>query len=139
MKLLGIGILSIVLIGMSCSSSKKKQYSQSNQSKTMQLIIIHGYGDSTETVSDNATDKQIIQVMNDIDWNNFNQVILNIDDKNSLGVGGNIGSDGLAAYYMENGQEYISVNPPSSVEQMLEILLAYHAGGDAFKQIIPFD
>ena len=97
-------------------------------------MIIHGYGDSEEIVSDSTTIEHINQVMARLDWNKFYNVQLTIDDDNWLAVGGSLGEDGLAIIYSEKGEQFVAVDPPKTIDQMTKVLESYLKGDGQFEK-----
>jgi hypothetical protein len=99
----------------------------------MKLTVIANYGSEVKEISSSTTVEQIVQTMDSINWNNFHQVVLSINDHSWIEVGGNLTDDGLSVIYEENGRQYIIDEPPSSVAGMKKILLSYYAGDGQFK------
>lgn len=135
MKKLNSILITLILVAtVSCLTNKKSDMTNTKNIPEMQLVILHDYGDSEEIVSENATIEIIDKVMEQIDWDNFNNVILSIDDNNWIMVGGSLGEDGLAIVYSENGNEFISDFPPETVTQMIKVLHSYLKGDGLFKK-----
>jgi hypothetical protein len=99
----------------------------------MKLTVIANYGSDVNEISSSVTVEKIEQTMNSINWNNFHQVVLSLNDHSWIEVGGNLTDDGLSVTYEENGRQYIIDQPPSSVDGMIKILLSYYAGDGRFK------
>ena len=100
----------------------------------MELTVVYGYGESTELISNHSTEQQIKDLMNRLDWSQFTNVLLSIDDVNWISVGGSLGEDGLSIIYSERGEQFVSDIPPDSVEQMTKVLLSYLNQDDQFKK-----
>ncbi len=133
-------LFSLILVAtFSCSKNKKSEASNITNSTQMQLTIFHGYGDSEETVSESATIELVNQVMERLDWNKFTNVQLTIDDNNWLSVGGSLGSDGLSVIYSENGEQFVTVDPPETEEQMTKVLRSYLNDDGQFKKDWKFE
>lgn len=122
-------ILSILIIG--CSGKKNNE--SKNIPTKMELLVISNYGSDEKLISDSTNIGQIKETMNGIDWNEFHQVILSIDNNNWIEVGGNLNEDGLSSVFEENGKQFIINKPPSSVDHMTKILLSYFNGDGKFK------
>ena len=99
-------ILILSLLVIACSEKKNKTTKQ-NQIKK-ELMLLSNYGAEEKIISDSTTIKQIKNTMNELDWNNFHQVILSTDNSNWIEVGGNLNEDGLSSMYEENGKQFIS-------------------------------
>ncbi len=105
----------------------------------MKLTIIENYGSRVKEISQNANIHEITNTMNSINWKNFHEVVLTIDKNNWIDVSGNLTDDGLSVVYAEDKTQYIIVDPPTTVEQMIAILLSYHAGDGRFKRENKFE
>jgi len=130
-------ILMLSLLLISCSEKKNKTAKQ-NQTK-MELMLLSNYGAEEKKISDSTTIEQIKSTMNELDWNNFHQVILSSDNTNWIEVGGNLNEDGLSSMYEEDGKQFIINEPPSSVEHMTEILISYFNGDGKYKKENKFE
>tara|TARA_R110001606_G_scaffold278147_4_gene426380 strand:+ start:284 stop:697 length:414 start_codon:yes stop_codon:yes gene_type:complete len=130
-------ILILSLLVIACSEKKNKTTKQ-NQTK-MELMLLSNYGAEEKIISDSTTIKQIKNTMNELDWNNFHQVILSTDNSNWIEVGGNLNEDGLSSMYEENGKQFIINEPPSSVEHMTKILISYFNGDGKYKKENKFE
>lgn len=105
----------------------------------MKLSVIADYGSKLKEISQNTNAHEITDIMNSINWKNFHQVVLTKDKNNWIEVGGNITDDGLSVIYAEDKTQYIIVDPPTSVEQMITILHSYHAGDSRYKSENKFE
>ena len=130
-------ILILSLLVIACSEKKNKTTKQ-NQTK-MELMLLSNYGAEEKIISDSTTIEQIKNTMNELDWNNFHQVILSTDNSNWIEVGGNLNEDGLSSMYEENGKQFIINEPPSSVEHMTKILISYFNGDGKYKKENKFE
>ena len=130
-------ILILSLLVIACSEKKNKTTKQ-NQIKK-ELMLLSNYGAEEKIISDSTTIKQIKNTMNELDWNNFHQVILSTDNSNWIEVGGNLNEDGLSSMYEENGKQFIINEPPSSVEHMTKILISYFNGDGKYKKENKFE
>lgn len=128
-------ILSLLVIG--CTVNKEKTTKKSYEK--MELTVLSNYGAEEKIISDNTTIEQIRETMKELDWNDFHQVILLIDNSNWIEVGGNLNEDGLSSIYEENGKQFIINKPPSSVEHMTEILISYFNRDGKFKKENKFE
>lgn len=99
----------------------------------MKLTALSNYGSKTNEISTFVTIDQIKETMNSINWKDFHQVILEKNNSDYLEVSGNITDDGLSVMYQEKGKQYFIANPPTTVAQMIIILLSYHSGDEKFK------
>lgn len=130
-----IFVLSLLLIG--CTNTRKNVATQIQ--RKMELMVLSNYGAQEKLVSDNPTVEEIIKTMNEINWNNFHQVVLSTDNNNWIEVSGKLNDDGLSSMYEENGQQFVINEPPSSVEHMTEILVSYFDGDGKFKIVNRFE
>lgn len=128
-------ILSLLVIG--CTDNKEKTTKKTHEK--MELTVLSNYGAEEKIISDNTTIEQIRETMKELDWNDFHQVVLSIDNSNWIEVGGNLNEDGLSSMYEENGKQFVINKPPSSVEHMTEILISYFNGDGKFKKENKFE
>ena len=128
-------ILSLLVIG--CTVNKGKTTKKSHEK--MELTVLSNYGAEERIISDNTTIEQIRETMKELDWNDFHQVVLSIDNSNWIEVGGNLNEDGLSSMYEENGKQFVINKPPSSVEHMTEILISYFNEDVKFKKENKFE
>lgn len=129
-----IGINLILILGtllMGCSDKKNNE--PKNIRTKMELLVISNYGSDEKLISDSTNIGQIKETMNGINWNEFHQVILSINNNNWIEVGGNLSEDGLSSVFEENGKQFIINKPPSSIDHMTKILLSYFNGDGKFK------
>ncbi|WP_179321128.1 hypothetical protein [Winogradskyella helgolandensis] len=128
-------ILSLNLIN--CSGNKNIKNDKSKIK--MELMVLSNYGADEKIISNSTTIEQIKSTMNELNWNNFHQVVLSTNDSNWIEVGGNLNEDGLSSMYEENGKQFIINEPPSSKKHMTEILISYFKGDGKFKRENKFE
>lgn len=99
----------------------------------MKLLLTKGWTGEQELISDNPTEKDVSELLNSLDWQDFNSVQLQLDSKNFLDVSGNLNPDGLSILFEEHGTQYISDEAPESIAQLEETLRLYLKGDKRFK------
>ncbi|MEM9671538.1 MAG: hypothetical protein AAF992_03040 [Bacteroidota bacterium] len=99
----------------------------------MKLVLGKGWDIAEEQVSDNPTEHLIEEVVNSLDWQNFNSITLVKNNVNWLSVSGNISNDGLAIVIEEDGTSNVSERPPETIDELIKILQAYLQGDEQFK------
>lgn len=126
MRIYFVFIISLFIV--SCGNKEEEQLK-------MQLKVLSNYGTEEQIISDSTTMGEIKFTMWDIDWNNFHQVILFIDDTHWLEVSGNLQEDGFSAKYQENTKQFVIKTPLNTVDEMIDILIAYLKEYKLFKNI----
>lgn len=91
----------------------------------MELLVLSDYGSKENLKKENPSESDIFNIMNTIDWNQFHQVCLFKNDYDWIEVGGNLKEDGLSAIYGKNNDQFVIDNAPTSVNQLIDILLCY--------------
>lgn len=125
-------IFYFLFFSLTLLSCNERSLDNSNN-KPLELMVLSDYGKEENIISKSTTKDQIDSIMTTLDWNEFHQVILSIDNENWIEVGGNIQEDGLAVLYEENGVRNIIKTPPNSVDEMTEILISYLVNDNKFK------
>ena len=138
--LIGLGLFlncSSVTKGKEESRVSKQKLSDATvteeHSRKLRLVVSYGFGDSSKTITENATTEIIKQTMKTIDWTQFHIVYLEDELDNSLDVGGSLYEDGLASGIHTYNSEILKVPPPKSVEEMTDILVTYLKGEKSLK------
>ena len=98
----------------------------------MKLWVLHDYGEREETITKTASLKDIENLMQKLNWNQFHQVILEKSNGDLMEVGGSF-EDGLAVVYQENDETYVITNPPTTVEEMTYFLRLYFDGNTEYR------
>jgi hypothetical protein len=97
------------------------------------ILILSDYG-SKEIMNQKSISIQIInESMSRIDWTKFHQVVLSKNENDWIEVGGNLTTDGLSCIYEENNEQFVIDTAPTTVEQMVDILVSYYNGDGKFK------
>lgn len=97
------------------------------------IRIFSNYGSKEIMNQKNISIQLIKESMNRLDWNNYHQVILSKNENDWIEVGGNLTIDGLSCMYEENNEQFVIDIAPTTVEQMIDILLSYYNGDEKFK------
>lgn len=100
----------------------------------MQLELIKGWDGSSDLISDKPTEPLIAELVNSLDWQQFNAVTLRVDHENWINVSGNLSEDGLALVYEENGDSTVSDVSPTTIEDLIKALQSYLKGDQQYKQ-----
>lgn len=99
----------------------------------MKLILTQGWTGKEKLISSSATEQEIRELLNSLDWQEFHWVQLEKDPDNWLAVSGNLAPDGLAIIYEEDATEFISNEAPETISQLEETLILYFKGDQRFK------
>lgn len=91
----------------------------------MRLLVSKASG-NLEILSEETSLTQANQVINSLDWKEFNIVTLEKDENNWLDVSGNLGEDGLSVSYSKNKYVKIFDDSPTSVSQVLELVQLFY-------------
>jgi hypothetical protein len=95
----------------------------------MRLEVISDYEGTTTEVSDRATPELIKYTMASLDWQRFHQVLLSKANGDWLEVGGSLNPDeGLSVMWEEAGEQKVIAQPPASVAELTDFLLAFLSG-----------
>ena len=97
----------------------------SQQQRTLKLVVTYDYGETLETISENTTPEIIQDLMQSINWNEFHIVQLEDKDGKALHVSGSLEEDGLASGYVTENDHLLKSVPPTSVEEMTTILIDF--------------
>ncbi|MCX2836871.1 hypothetical protein OQ279_01800 [Salinimicrobium sp. MT39] len=97
----------------------------SQQQRTLKLVVTYDYGETLETISENTTPEIIQDLMESINWNVFHIVQLEDKNGNALHVSGSLEEDGLASGYVTENDHLLKSVPPTSVEEMTTILIDF--------------
>ena len=99
----------------------------------MKLVLTKGWKGKKEIISGNPTEEVISELLNSLDWQEFNSVSLEQDSKNWIDVSGNLNQDGLAIVFEEHGTLFLSDEAPESIAQLEETLKLYLKYDKRFK------
>ena len=126
--------LILLLFSVNSASSDKKE------SNGMKLILLSDYGSSEKIISNEPTEKMIIELIDSLDWNNFYQVIIEKENKDYMEVSGSLDpADGLSALYQEKNKQYVIVNPPKTIEELKKIAISYFKNDKYWKNSIKWN
>jgi hypothetical protein len=101
---------------------------------SFRLTVISDYGENEQLISEAASNADVVEQMQSLDWNGFHQVILQQENGDLIEVGGSLNpDDGFSIIYLENEEEFVVKEPPTNVEQMLETLTLYLAADPRWK------
>ena len=102
----------------------------------MKLVVMSDYGKTERQVSSQATEQEVLQTMQSLDWSGFHQVVLHRPNGDWLEVGGSMDPlDGLSVMFEEGGKQLVIKEPPSTPEEMTQFLLGYLSCGDDWKKL----
>jgi hypothetical protein len=102
------------------------------------LLVLSGYQSEKEASYDNISVDRIHEIMNEIDWNIFHQVLIFRNDSEWIQAGGNLKEDGLSCMYEEFGEQFVIEQAPVSIDQLTEILVSYYLKDEHFKMRFEF-
>ena len=99
----------------------------------MKLSYVKGWEGEEQLITDQPTEAFISEFVNSLDWNDFNAVHLAKNDQNWINVSGNISPDGLSIVYEEGGEQHVAGRAPSSIQELIDVILSYYSGDEQFK------
>ncbi len=101
------------------------------------IHVISGFGEVHRLAASRATPQTIRDALQSVDWvHGFHQIVVVVTPGVSMEVGGSLDPQhGLSAMYENHakGVQAVITEPPSSVEEMQDILLSFIEGDDAWK------
>jgi hypothetical protein len=104
----------------------------------MELLVLSDYGSKENLKKENPSESEILDIMNSIDWNLFHQVCLSKNDYDWIEVSGNLNEDGLAVIYEKNNEQFVIDKAPTSINQLIEIILSYYKNDGQFNKKYKF-
>ncbi|MEM6894615.1 MAG: hypothetical protein AAF554_13065 [Bacteroidota bacterium] len=117
-------------------SWRTSSLSKQQEKRTLKLVVAYDSGQRLKTISENASQEIIKSTMESINWNEFHIVQLE-DNRNNdfkaLHVSGSLGADGLASGFVTENEHILLVEPPETVDQMIEILLDFLKGEETWR------
>lgn len=136
--LLILGIIFYDLKADTNSYGTDKSWRNSNLSKLqekrdLKLVVAYNYGQNLKTISEKATEEEIKNTMESINWYEFHIVQLVDEKENSLHVSGSLVEDGLSSGYVTTDNHILKASPPTSVEEMTEILIEFVKGEEIWR------
>ncbi|WP_100609987.1 hypothetical protein [Confluentibacter lentus] len=103
-----------------------------------EIEVISDYGSKPLLKQSITSIEIIIEIMNSLDWNDFQIVNLSKSCNDWISLSGNLSGDGLACVYKEKNQEFIIYSAPNTIQQMTEILVSYYKRDGEFKKKYKF-
>jgi len=106
--------------------------------KTIGIHLYSNFGSDYSVISNEISDDIIKQAIAKLDWQNgFHQVICTIEPGVLMEVGGSLNpTDGLSAMYRnyDDGVESVIAEPPETIDQMIDIIVLFSKGDDAWSK-----
>ena len=107
------------------------------------LHVLSDYGSGYEYVGENPSEETIRRTIRKLDWHDgLHQVVLVTSPGISLEVGGSLNpEDGLASVYrdLKNEVHRVTREPPTTVENMEDLLISFHRGDGRWQQMYDYD
>ena len=101
----------------------------------MKLRVLSNYGENEQVVTEDATPEIIQKTVHSLNWQEFHQVLLERSSGDWMEVGGSLNpEDGFSVMYEENGRQLVIKTPPTRIDEMTEMLLAYLSGSEDWKR-----
>ena len=96
----------------------------------MNLVAYSNYGDKLEKTIYNASERDIEETINSLDWSNFNIVVLERAEWEYLTVSGLLEDDGttppgLASTWDEQKELYVTKEAPETLQDLIELMTRY--------------
>ena len=107
------------------------------------LHVFSDYGSKYRYIHENPTEETIRTMIRSLDWvDGFHQVLLVVSPGISLEVGGSLNpEDGLHSVYRDwnRGIPKVTKEPPTTVENMEELLVSFHFGDGRWQQMYDYE
>ena len=107
------------------------------------LHVFSEYGDQYRFVDKNPTEETIRTTIRSLDWvGGFHEVILVASPGVSLEVSGSLDpADGLSSVYRDSKNKKYAVTrePPSTVENMEDLLVSFYSGDGRWKRMYVYE
>ncbi|MGI9235882.1 MAG: hypothetical protein ACR2QZ_00700 [Woeseiaceae bacterium] len=107
------------------------------------LHVLSEHGDQHRFIDENPTEKTIRMTMTSLNWvDGFHQVVLVTSPGVSLEVGGSLHpEDGLSSVYRDwkNRIHRVTKEPPTTVENMEDLLVSFHLGDGRWEQMYDYE
>lgn len=102
----------------------------------MKLVVLEAPEYSRQVVFDRPTAATVRETVESLSWKEITFVVLEVDSENWLEFsGGSDPSDGFSARYMEDGREFVIVDPPSSTGIGIALLQLYLVGDEGWRSL----
>ena len=101
----------------------------------MILFITNGWKGEEKEFSKSLDQQVISDIVESLNWEDFNSVRLEKKNGDWISVSGNTSSDGLSIAYFENDVIYVSNEAPDSVNDLNVALISYFIGDNKFKSL----
>lgn len=106
----------------------------------MKLRLISDYGADEHLVASEATPEVAKDTIQNLDWHRFHQVIAEKENGDWFEVGGSLHpSDGLSVTYEEGGKQSVIRVRPTGVEELVQYLVEYISGNEAWRKRAKWD
>ena len=100
----------------------------------MKMTVISNYGAEEKVFLEKASATLVAAAICTLDWNGFHQVVLEQPNGDYLEVGGSLNpEDGFSAMYQQGDEQFVTDEPPSTVDELLQMQTSYISGTDAWK------
>ncbi|MEQ9426809.1 MAG: hypothetical protein RJQ09_20470 [Cyclobacteriaceae bacterium] len=101
----------------------------------MELQVAVGWTGEYTTVTERPSSKDISELIESLNWEEFNSVRLIECEENWIVVSGNKAPDGFAVVYQNQSNSYISKNPPNSTHLLIEVLSQFLNKDPRFNEV----
>ena len=101
----------------------------------MRLLLTKGWKGEEREFSKTPNKQLISELIESLDWNDFNSIRLEKNYDNWIDVSGNTSSDGLSIVYVDEGVIHVSDDAPDSTTVLKSALISYFAGDNKFKSL----
>jgi hypothetical protein len=101
-------------------------------------VYEYALDDAPRLVAESPNEGLLEEMVFSLSWGDITFVILTQDKDNLFEVSGSH-EDGFSARYVEDGQEFVSVHPPESLAEMVELLRFYLVGDERWRQSLEWE
>ncbi|MFN2564934.1 MAG: hypothetical protein ABR499_07995 [Gemmatimonadaceae bacterium] len=110
------------------------------QGGPMTLVVAEPPGYEERAVAVDPDAETIERAVKGLAWSDITFVFLKVDDRNWIEGSGSLNPvDGLSAKFMDDGAEWVSSRPPTSLDEIISLLQSYRAGDGRWQKLIEWE
>lgn len=94
---------------------------------TVKLEMLQGAMQAEQMIAENPTDEEIARLVHGMAWDEISFVIVKLDEANWLDGSGSLKpADGLSAMCEIEGQQFVTVEAPQSLDEIVALLQSFN-------------
>lgn len=134
---------SILLLVLCVITAYAESWKEDPSETVVGIHLLTDYGSGYQFLSRELSDKKVREEINKLEWQRrFYQLVVVTKPGISMEVGGSINPNvGLSAMYRDrhNRIDAVIISPPSTVDEMAEILIAFLREDESWKKEYEFE